>query len=578
MGGLLKSMKLGKGIAQVSANDTVTVEEDQASILIVDDNPHNLLAMEASLERLGEQMVRAASGPEALDLLKVQEFAVVLLDVQMPGMDGLETAEHIREMDNARHTPIIFVTAGELTEDLVTRAYAGGAVDFLFKPYAPEIVRSKVQVFVSLFKNSQRLKRSNEELARAEEEVRELNQALEKRVEERTRELAQALVGAEASEKRYRQLAEALPQIVWTCEPDGSISYFNSRFYEYTGMSRDAVVAEEWHAVVHPDDQAALQREWVQSLKTGIPFELQFRVLRGDDSTWRYHMARAEALLHADGTIEKWLGICTEIEDRLQAEATLKAANQTLAEARDRAVEASHAKSLFLANMSHEFRTPLNAILGYAEMLEEELADGEADLKQDADRIITAGRHLLSLIDDVLDMAKIEAGKMRLSLEEVYIRPIVEGLIGSVRGLASQQNNQLSLTVETEPEGAVLDPVKLRQILLNLLSNACKFTEDGEIEVVCARVSGENEREWIKIAVNDTGIGIAAKELTRLFKEFSQADPSATRNYGGTGLGLALSQRFAHMMGGRIELESEEGVGSTFTLWLPTDLKEIEPE
>lgn len=554
-----------------------TADQDHASILIVDDNPHNLLAMEASLERLGENMVRANSGREALDLISQQEFAVVLLDVQMPGMDGLETAEHIREMEMSRHTPIIFVTAGELTEDLVHRAYAGGAVDFLFKPYAPEIVRSKVQVFVTLFKNSQKLKRSNEELARAEEAVRELNQALEKRVEERTAALQMALEDAEASEKRYRQLAESLPQIVWTSEPDGTITFFNSRFYEYTGLSRQVDVSMEWGSLVHPDDQEELGREWEQSLQTGTPFEVEFRVLRGSDQTWRYHIARAEALLRADGTIEKWLGIATEIEERLQAEATLKAANQALLEARDRAVEASHAKSLFLANMSHEFRTPLNAILGYAEMLEEELDDNKDDLRKDADRIIVAGRHLLSLIDDVLDMAKIEAGKMKVSLEQTPVTPLVDSAVGAVRGLALQQNNRLYVSNRCDLGQCVVDAVKVRQILLNLLSNACKFTENGEIEVICDRKAKDDEREWLTISVRDTGIGIVAKELTRLFKEFSQADPSATRNYGGTGLGLALSQRFANLMGGNITLVSEEGVGSTFTLNLPTDLQQGEP-
>lgn len=556
----------------MAVHEPLSLQRDRASILIVDDNLNNLLAMEASLERLGEDLVRANSGREALDLIRHQDFAVVLLDVQMPVMDGLETAENIRAMEGSQHTPIIFVTAGELTEELVHRAYAGGAVDFLFKPYAPEIVRSKVQVFVELFKNSQRLKRSVSELAKAEEEVRQLNQALEKRVEERTQALASALEDAEASEKRYRQLAEALPQIVWTAEPDGAASFFNSRFFEFTGLDSKMDIDREWVEVIHPDDRHSVRRAWSISLKTGVPFEMEFRVRRGSDNTWRYHTARAEALHRADGTIEKWLGIATEIEERLQAEATLKAANQALAEARDRAVEASQAKSLFLANMSHEFRTPLNAILGYAEMMEEELDSGNVELKHDADRIITAGRHLLSLIDDVLDMAKIEAGKMKLSLDSIEVMPLIEGVIASVRGLAEQRNNTLLLAMENDLGAAVIDPVKLRQILLNLLSNACKFTDSGKIEVICSRAKRDDGREWFKIAVKDTGIGIPQEEIARLFKEFSQADPSPSRNYGGTGLGLALSQRFAHMLGGMITLESEQGVGSTFTILLPADL------
>lgn len=549
-------------------HEPVEVAQDRASILIVDDNPHNLLAMEASLERLGEEMVRAYSGPEAIAKVREQDFAVILLDVQMPVMDGLEAAEEIRSIQSSRHTPIIFVTAGELTEDIVHRAYAEGAVDFLFKPYAPEIIRSKVQVFVDLFKYNQRLQQSLLEKAKAEEEVRQLNQALEKRVDERTKALATALENAEASEKRYRQLAESLPQIVWTAEPDGTASFFNSHFYNYMGIPADAEPSSEWLNRIHSDDREMVQGKWKHSVATGETFEAEFRLLQGSDQTWRYHMARSEPLLKPDGSIEMWLGIATDIEAKMQVENTLKTANQVLADARDRAVEASNAKSLFLANMSHEFRTPLNAILGYAELLEEELTDANTDLKEDADRIITAGRHLLSLIDDVLDMAKIEAGKMRLFMDSVHLPSLLAGVISSVRGLAAQRNNALDLYVDKSVGTVWVDPVKLRQILFNLLSNACKFTENGHIGVSCD-IFDKDGQNWVRFAVKDTGIGIAESELTRLFKEFSQADPSPSRNYGGTGLGLALSQRFAHMMGGMITLESEESVGSTFTVSLP---------
>jgi PAS domain S-box-containing protein len=508
---------------------------------------------------------------EAIKRVQEQDFAVILLDVQMPIMDGLDTAEEIRKLQGSNLTPIIFVTAGELTEDIVHRAYAEGAVDFLFKPYAPQIVRSKVQVFVDLFKNSQRLKHNVKELARAEEEVRQLNQALEKRVEDRTRALAEALTDAEASEQKYRQLAESLPQIVWMSEADGTVNYCNSRFYEYTGLADSDNPNDKWEKLTHQDDLPMVRAKWAAAQQSGEPLEVEFRLLRGCDQAWRYHMARAEALRMADGTVEKWLGIATDIEDKMQAEATLKAANQVLAEARDRAVEASHAKSLFLANMSHELRTPLNAILGYAEMLEEELSPSNSDLKEDADRIITAGRHLLSLIDDVLDMAKIEAGKMKLSLDSVNVGSLVEDVATAIRGLAKQRNNSLHINVDNDLGTAWVDPVKLRQILINLLSNACKFTENGSIEVEC-RKQNHHGREWFAIAIKDTGIGIPEEELEHLFKEFSQADPSPSRNYGGTGLGLALSQRFANMMGGMITLTSEKGVGSTFTVSLPMDL------
>jgi signal transduction histidine kinase len=230
-------------------------------------------------------------------------------------------------------------------------------------------------------------------------------------------------------------------------------------------------------------------------------------------------------------------------------------------------VEASHHKSQFLANMSHELRTPLNAIIGVSEMLRE---DAEA-LKQDTeplDRVLGAGRHLLALINDILDLSKIEAGRMELHLESFALAPLIEDVGKTIEPLAAKNENRVAVSCDAAIGSLHADQMRLRQALLNLMSNANKFTERGTL-TVDARQAQQNGRDWVTIAVADTGIGMTPDQMGKLFQEFSQADTSTTRKYGGTGLGLAISKRFCQMMGGDIMVESEPGRGSTFTIRVP---------
>ena len=229
--------------------------------------------------------------------------------------------------------------------------------------------------------------------------------------------------------------------------------------------------------------------------------------------------------------------------------------------------EASQHKSQFLANMSHELRTPLNAIIGVSEMLRE---DAEA-LKQDTeplDRVLGAGRHLLALINDILDLSKIEAGRMELHLESFALAPLIDGVIKTIEPLAAKNGNQVAVHCDAAIGTMHADQMRLRQALLNLMSNANKFTDRGTI-TIDARQGQENGRDWITFAVADTGIGMTAEQMGKLFQEFSQASSSTASKYGGTGLGLVISRRFCQMMGGDITVESEPGRGSTFTIRLP---------
>jgi signal transduction histidine kinase/CheY-like chemotaxis protein len=236
-----------------------------------------------------------------------------------------------------------------------------------------------------------------------------------------------------------------------------------------------------------------------------------------------------------------------------------------LLETRRAAEAANAAKSGFLASMSHELRTPLNAILGYSEMLQEDAADnGHEDMIPDLQKIQSAGRHLLTLINEVLDLSKIEAGKMELYLETVEVNKVVEDVATTVRPLVERNGNRLEIRVEGEPGSLRADATRLRQVLLNLLSNAAKFTERGVITL-----GVEREADAMVFRVSDTGIGMTAEQLGRLFEAFTQAEAATTSKYGGTGLGLALSRKFCQLMGGDVTVTSEPGIGSTFTARVP---------
>jgi signal transduction histidine kinase/CheY-like chemotaxis protein len=258
------------------------------------------------------------------------------------------------------------------------------------------------------------------------------------------------------------------------------------------------------------------------------------------------------------------------LEDEVAARTTeLVAVNEDLTAAKEHAEKASRAKSEFLANMSHELRTPLNAIIGYSELLREEMEDlGQKDALPDLAKINSAGKHLLGLINDVLDLSKIEAGKTQLFIENFEVRAMLDELMGSIQPAAAQRNNTLSVECSADLGFMDADVVKMRQVLFNLLSNACKFTENGNIWLEVSRrkdPKGDEIVFWIR----DTGIGMTPNQLSRLFQPFNQADASTTRKFGGTGLGLAISQKFCNMMGGHISVESRPGEGSAFTFQLP---------
>ena len=413
-----------------------TNDDDRVNILLVDDRPENLLALEAILEQLGQNLVRANSGPEALKCILGGEFAVILLDVQMPGMNGFEVAEIIKSRERSRTIPIIFLSAINKEDAYVFKGYSMGAVDYVFKPFNPDVLRSKVAVFVDLFLKQREIQRTSEMLA--ESQKRELE------LEHRT-----SMLEAEA-----RSAAK--------------LSQMN----------------EELHR-----RQVALE-------------------------------------------------------------------------------QAMGARNRFYASMSHELRTPINAVIGYSTLMLDNIY-GPLNVKQKEglQRTLKAARHLLELVNDVLDLSKIEAGKIELSLQPVMWPSLIEDLFVTVRPLADEFGSTLSLEMEGEPFNIVSDPRRVRQILLNLLSNAIKFGEGKPIRVVCK----QNSDKGVQIEVVDQGVGIAHDDMTRIFEEFVQVSESKQP---GTGLGLPISRRLAQLLDGSLEVNSVPGEGSTFRLTLPASLED----
>ena len=379
---------------------------------------------------------------------------------------------------------------------------------------------------------------------------------------------------AEAAARRAQaQLGEAIEAIsegFALYDAEDRLVVCNSRFKEmYTGSAVEIKPGIHYQAILHAAAEAGIIP--VASDKRALWLSERLERHRNPKGAFEQQRSGGTWLKiserrTADGGI---VGVLTDITELKDRELQLGDLVDRLAEARDAAMEATVAKSRFLANMSHELRTPLNAVIGITEMLMEDMEEaGDRSGREPLERIARAGKHLLQLINEVLDLSKIEAGKLEISYETVDIAALVHDLVGEVETLAAKNGNEF--VVECPPDiGTVRsDPTRLRQIILNLLSNACKFTEHGRVLLAVSRSPGEGN-EFIAVRVTDTGIGMTKEQLGKLFQEFSQADSSTTRKYGGTGLGLAISDRLCRLMGGTIAVESKIGTGTSFTMRLP---------
>ncbi len=380
-----------------------------------------------------------------------------------------------------------------------------------------------------------------------------------KRAERRMRE----------SEERFRTVVDASAAIVWVMSERGQFDQPQYRWTLFTGQVTEQLKGEGWLEAVHPEDRGATVSAWQAGVASGRDFALEQR-LRRADGAWRDMEVRVVPVLE-DGAVREWVGTHTDITERKVIETELQTAKES-------AEAANRAKSQFLANMSHELRTPLSAVIGYSEMIEEEMQElGQTELLGDLRKINSNARHLLSLINDVLDLSKIEAERMTTYAEDFEITALADDVAATVGSLVEQKANALVLDLPgpgDEPAGIMhTDQVKLRQCLFNLVSNAAKFTENGTITLSVRR-----EGDVVAFDVSDSGIGMTPEQLAGLFERFAQADASTTRRFGGTGLGLAITRAFCRLLGGDVTVRSTYGEGSVFSIRLPAVLPEGEPE
>jgi signal transduction histidine kinase len=442
---------------------------------MVDDRPENLVALEAILDSLGQNLIKATSGMEALRCLLDQDFAVILLDVQMPGMDGFETATLIRQRPRSQHTPIIFITAINRSDTHVSRGYSLGAVDYLFKPIEPEILISKVAVFVSLFKKTEEVKRQTKQLEAANIELE--------------------------TEIKSRQRAEELLR--------------------------------------HAHDE--------------LEIKVQERTAE---------LGQANELLKA------------EIAERVKTE-------EALQQAKEAAEVANHAKSNFLSMVSHELRTPLTSVLGFAKIIKKKLDSVifpeittedkkiQKAVKQVGDNIdiiVSEGERLTTLINDVLDLAKLESGKIEWKTEPISVTQIIEQATAATSALFEAKRLELIKELEEDLPEIVGDRDRLVQVVINLISNAIKFTEKGSVTCRVRRTDNA-----IAVSVIDTGIGIAETDQPQVFEQFKQIGDTLTDKPKGTGLGLPICKQIVEHHGGTLWseaiLEDKEVIHSIKEAW-----------
>ena len=485
--------------------------------LLVDDLEENLVALRALLEGENVELFSARSGVDALELMLQHDFGLALVDVQMPSMDGFELAELMRGSERTRSTPIIFLTAGAWNRERIFKGYESGAVDFMFKPIEPRILRSKVRVFVEL--NRQKMA-----IAKGEE--------------------------------RYALSTSAAQIGTWELNVQSGELVCSDIKLRLFGLEkkRGSISRTDIFDRIHPEDRSAFEASLSSTIDTGVPFSTTFRViLPGGHIHWLD--TKAKASFDERGKVVSVFGVDMDVTAQKQA-------SDDLLRAKQEADAANVLKSEFLANMSHEIRTPMTAILGFAELLMSEKLSEQARLDF-ASRIRSNGDHLLHLIDDILDLSKFEAGRVPTEKIDFAVAETITDALRSVRPLAERKG--LELRFETEGQVPKLinsDPHRLRQIVLNLVGNAIKFTQTGYVRIV-ARYNDST----LTVDVEDTGIGLSAEQSARLFRAFQQADSSVTRKFGGTGLGLALSKRIAEALGGSLSLSgSVPNQGSVFTM------------
>jgi signal transduction histidine kinase/DNA-binding response OmpR family regulator len=597
------------------------------NILLVDDHAENLLALEAMLEPLGQNLVRAQSGEDALKFLLRQDFAVILLDVQMPGMDGFETAELIRGRDRSKHTPIIFLTAINFSDTHVSRGYQVGAVDFLLKPIVPDTLISKVAVFVDLSQKADKIVRQANELevtihaleqqieerVRTETALRQARDQLEQRVRERTAGLAEVnqalrfeIVERERAERALRFLAQASSMLAESLDYEERLSYVAQLAVPLIADWCAIDVVEESgqlrHVVVAAVDPAkdALAHEISQRYPFdpespyGVPNVLRLRrselcaevsdELRIAAARDPQHLELLRTLgltsfisvpLKARGRILGALTIAMSESDRRYEPADLPLAEDLahrIAAAIDNAQlyraaqDSIRMRDIFLSVAAHELRTPLTSLLGYTQLVERRA--GHASTISDRDRqalrvVSDQATRLSKMVASLLDISRLQLGQLSIEPLPLDLGALAARLVEETRPLLREHS--IEYIGSHAPALISGDELRLEQALQNLIQNAIKYSPDGG--AITVRVACDAARA--SVAVTDAGIGIPPEALSQLFQRFYRAPNVDPQHISGLGVGLYVVKEIVELHGGTVEVSSEVGAGSTFTLSIP---------
>jgi PAS domain S-box-containing protein len=522
------------------------------NILLVDDEPKNLTVLETVLDDPAYRLVRAESADQALLALVGGEFAVIILDVRMPGMTGFELAKMIKDRKRTARVPIIFLTAFYNEDQHALEGYGTGAVDYLHKPVNPAVLRSKVAVFADLHRKNYELEAANRALLvevaerrRAEEQLRELNDTLEDRVAERTRALRES-----EARMRLAQDAARVGTFDWDIRTGRYLWTPELEAMHGLPVGGFAGTPAAWESLLLAEDRADAIRLVERAFDTGQPVEGEWRVTWPDGSV-RWLMCRFQVFSDGTGAPARMTGVNIDITERKKAEEAIR--------------EADRRKDEFLATLAHELRNPLAPVQNAVHILRMKMPVAP-ELQWANDVLDRQLRAITRLIDDLMDVSRISRGRIELRRTRVDLTEVLLDAVESARPLIDQRGHELRMVLPSEPIPLDADPTRLVQVFLNLLNNAAKFTAPGgRIDLTAERQGGD-----AVVSVKDTGVGIPAANLESIFEMFSQVEGALARSHGGLGIGLCLVKRLVNMHGGQVKAKSPgPDRGSEFLIRLP---------
>ncbi len=494
-------------------------------ILIIDDIKENLITLEMNMRVLNVEIISAQSGKEALIQVKQHDFAVMIVDIQMPEMNGFQTAERIRQGRRNRHTPIIFLTAVFHDQNSIYQGYRSGAVDYISKPFNREILLSKVRVFL--------------DIDRIKGELSE-------------------------SKQQFRSIIQDQTDLICRTDKDLNISFANRAFLIAFAKTFESLKDKSMLNWVDKNDLQRIN----SAINVLTPTNALVKINHQINASKSRHInvsSIIRALFDSDFELVGYQIVMRDITAEVKSK-------EHLVEAQNKADLAAKSRSQFVANMSHEIRTPMNSIIGLLNVIFESELDSEQ--QETLEVIRHSANNLLNLLNDIIDLSKIDANQIKFISDWFKLNEQLDKTIKLLEIKAKENNNTLKLEIDDQiPKEIKGDHFRLGQVLINLLNNALKFTHDGAVKLKINKEAEDKNKVKIKFTVSDTGIGVSEKDLENIFKVYEQGDPEITREFGGSGLGLAISNSLCEKMGGRINVNSKIGEGTNFWFTLPFEIK-----